>query len=220
MASYVEICNIALSHIRGKSINALNESSIEAQQCSLHYLRLRDIVLRGVNWQFAKRTVVAQLLSDSPLEWTYAYNYPNDCLKIRKVTGDFYGDDTVNGVASRARISQIQRQLEDPPFALENMSISGTDTKVIGTDLPEARLIYTRKVTDPNLFDSDFEDAYAWLIAATIAIPVMGGDFGRKMREDALGMYRQMIIEAIATNGNERKRGPRHTPSLVQARTT
>lgn len=216
MASVVESCNIALSHIRARSINSLNESSIEAQQCKLHYESVRDIVLRDTDWPMARKTVALALLVSTPLRWAYAYQYPTDALAIRMVTGDWaFKDNSQGDLVTRVRYQDMIPQPEPGvPFDIENLD----DARVIVTDQPQAYGVYTKKVTNFNIFDPLFIEAFEWLLASRIAIPLIGGDMGRKMREEALGMYSSALRSAIAAAKNEGKRPPRREPSLIEAR--
>ena len=81
-------------------------------------------------------------------------------------------------------------------------------TKVIGSDLSESYLQYTMDVTDTTLFDDNFVEAFAWYLAAQIAVPIVGAEKGREMRRDALQLYTSFMTEAKANNANERSRKP------------
>ena len=202
--------------IKAKSINSLTESSNEAQQCNLFYNSARDFVLRDTSWQFATKTAVLALRSEEPLRYVYAYQYPGDCLKVQMVTGDWYlKTQTDVGLVSRARFMDDPLQ-PDPsfPYALQNID----GDKVIVTDLTEAYAVYTKKVVDPTLFDPIFEEALTRYLASKIAVSVVGGDFGVKMEDRALGLYQRALAEAIATDENERKRPPRREPAMVRVR--
>jgi len=217
MASIVESCNIALSNIRARSINSLDESSIEAQQCKLHVDTVRDIVLRDTDWPMARKTLALALRTDKPLQWVYAYQYPSDCVALRMVTADFAGKgQSIDGTATRFRNSGAFSSEPDPsvPFAIE--SIGGA--LVITTDQPEAYGVYTRRVSDWNQFDPLWRTAFEWLLSSRLAIPVIGGDLGRKMREDAIAMYQVSLSSAIAAAQNEQRRPPRRAPSMIEAR--
>ncbi|MGC8073889.1 hypothetical protein ACP3W1_25340, partial [Salmonella enterica] len=54
MSSIVDIANMALSHIgNSERINALDEASAQAEQCSLFFEPCVDEVLRAIPWGFA-----------------------------------------------------------------------------------------------------------------------------------------------------------------------
>lgn len=213
MPSLIESCNIALSHIRARSINALTESSIEAQQCKLHIDSVRDLVLRDTDWPMARKTIALALLNESPLRWAYAYQYPSDAVAVRAVTGDWAFKST--DLATRLRHDNFTPQPEPGvPFDIEFLG----DGRAIVTDLPEAYGIYTKRITDLSQWDVLMRTALEWLLASRIAIPVVGGDYGRKVREDALSMYQVSLSAAIAAAKNEQKRPARPEPSIIAAR--
>lgn len=205
MASIVEICNLALASIRGKSINSLTESSLEAQQCKLHYDLARQFVLRDTPWSFAKKTAPLQLRIEEPLEWLYAYQYPIDCLYVHKVVANF-------GFGSPS--SEFVLPENDYPFEI----IEGVDGKSIATDLIDAYVVYTKNVTNPTQFGPQFTMALAHYLGSMIAVPIMGGDIGRSMRGDELELYRATISSAMASNMNESKSHPKRESQLVNIR--
>lgn len=217
MASEVEICKLALSNIRARSINSLTESSVEAQQCKLKYSIVRDFLLRDVPWQFAREVKALALRTDEPLEWVYAYQYPSDCLNVRYITADFgFKDQTADGIAYRDRYDvwfvEPERQV---PFELGSFS----DGKAILTDQEDAYAVYTKRVTDPNQYDSQFILAFSWYLASELAVPLVGGDQGRTYRNDALQMYRAIVNAAVAADGNEKHRVKRKPSDMIEART-
>lgn len=218
MASIVEVCNLALSNIRAKSINSLTEGSIEAQQCALKFPIVRDMLLRDTPWQWANTLKPLALLTDDPLQWTYAYQYPSDCVNLQYVTADFaFRSQDSEGIDFRF-LNQISFVEPDKRVPFEVRNIDGN--RVVLADQIEAYVFYTKRVTDPNLWDSQFIMAFAWYLSAELAVPIMGGDIGMKMRADALQMYTSLIGAAIASNGNEQDRPVRRQSDLITARTT
>ena len=218
MASVVEICNLALSNIRAKSINSLTEGSIEAQQCALKYPIVRDMLLRDTPWQWAQTIQPLALRTEDPLQWVYAYQYPSDCLNLQYVTADFgFKSQDATGLRFR-NLRQIVFIEPDKrvPFEIQNID----NNRAVLTDQIEAYAFYTKKITDPNLFDSQFLMALSWYLGAELAVPIMGGDIGMKMRADALQMYTSLIGAAIAANGNEQDRPRRQQSDMITARTT
>lgn len=216
MASKIEICNIALSFIRGRSINSFEEASNEAQQCRLHYDIARKFALRDAQWKFANKTASLQLRSEEPLKWAYAYQYPGDCLKLRMVTADWYLKSPVD-INNRPR-SIYGDNYVDLDAGVPYEVLNAGDNMVIVTDLANAYVEYTLDVTNTVLFDPTFTDAFSYYLASRIAVPLTGADIGRAMREDALKLYSSTLSSAVANDINEQKRKPRQEPSLVQIR--
>lgn len=203
MTSIVEICNLALSNIRGGSINSIDEKSLQAQQCKLKYPVVLDQLLRAVNWQFANKTVaLAQLDIELP-NWVYSYQHPADCLQINKLSLNV---QTANRCTVRtynwhdhhnsSHASILNCQIE---YAITNVS----GNRVIGANQPELRVDYRSRVTDPNLFDPEFIMALQHLLSAEIAISIIGVETGRQVRSDEYAIYKTYLNSAIASNLNE-----------------
>jgi len=88
MASKAQIAKLALQHIGDRyDIADLDEESVEAEQMDLLYDDIRQEVLRTGAWRFANKfTSPAKLsLSSIPANWTYAFQYPSDALKIIEI---------------------------------------------------------------------------------------------------------------------------------------
>lgn len=107
MASEVDICNLALSHLRVASITTLLDSTTRAAACSAHYAVTRDAVLRDHAWGFAKKRKVLILIEDIYAGWDYSYLYPADCItaheiydKAGLVSGTIYDPETNSHVSA------------------------------------------------------------------------------------------------------------------------
>lgn len=203
MSSEVEVCNLALSNIRAGSINSLTESSLSAQVCKLKYPILRDRCLTEIAWGFNRRLVAMQLLTTEIFNWTYAYKYPVDCLKIHRLVGAH--EQLLNAdadVISRLIDSQllplndIRRQI---PYEVFNFN----NGKVIGTNETELYIDYAVKIEDPNLFSADFILALSHLLASEIAIPIIGAELGRQLRSDSLQIYTEYLNSALSNDLND-----------------
>ena len=203
MASEVEVCNLALSNVRAGSINSLDESSIQAQVCKLKYPILRDRCLREIPWQFNHKLRALASLTTEIFNWSYAYSYPTDCLKVRRLVGSY--EELPNGsadVASRlldSRVLPLKGQRRQIPYEVFNFD----NTKVIGSDQPDLRIDFAAKVTDPNLFSDDFIMALSHLLSSELAIPIVGAELGRALRNDSLQIYQQYLSTAIADDQND-----------------
>lgn len=203
MASEVETCNMALSHIRAGSINSLTEGSLESQQCKLWYPIIRDRMLTESAWSFNRKIRALSLLTTDIFNWTYAYQYPTDCLKINRLVGAH--EELANAdadVVSRL----IDRQLlplkdlrGQIPYEVFNFS----DVKTIGTNEADLRIDYVAKITDPNLFTHDFNIAFSYLLASVLAIPIVGAETGRQLRSDSVQLYKVYLSAALANDLNE-----------------
>lgn len=200
MSSVIEICNLALSNIRAGSINSLNEGSLQAQQCKLKYAILRDRCLREISWQFNHKIRPLAPVTTDVYNWAYAYSYPQDCLKIKRLVGQQegipFGQTGISMHNQMMRVGDLRRQI---PYEVFNFD----DNKVIATNDPNLHIDFSAKVTDPNLFSDDFIIALSHLISSEVAIPIVGAELGRALRNDSLQLYRNYLASAIATDMND-----------------
>ena len=204
MTSETEICQLALSHIRGGSINSLDENSRQAQLCKLHYPVLRDQLLRDVPWQFAHKVKPLALLTDDLFNWIYAYQYPADCININRIMNRY------ESVSSSTPGSAVSSRFYDPGLPRPNLSNpivyeiqNVDDNRVIATNEVEARIDYRAKVTNTNLFDSQFVLMLSHLLGANLAIPIIGADTGRQLRIDQMQVYQGYFDAAVVSDLNE-----------------
>lgn len=76
------------------TIGDIQEGTQPAQILLRHYSQVVRQMLRGANWQFARKQAPLTMLADATGQtpdvgflviqpWTYEYAYPNDCMKIR-----------------------------------------------------------------------------------------------------------------------------------------
>lgn len=203
MSSEIEICNLALSNVRAGSINSFTEGSLQAQLCKLKYPILRDRMLTEMPWGFNRKIRALSLLTTDIFNWAYAYQYPTDCLKIRRLVGAHEELSNANAdVVSRLIDSQLLplRDIRSQiPFEVFNFS----DNKTIGSNEADLRIDYSAKVTDPNLFTPDFILALSHLISSEVAIPIVGVETGRQLRDDSLQLYKHYLDAAMANDLND-----------------
>lgn len=194
MTSDVQICNITLSRVGiSMQIQQLTERTKEAIACNLVYANVRDRVLSAAPWPFATRTVALQLTGTAPQQWTYQYEYPNDCLEVR---GIYPPRDGIDVKAFRQWMKTARVEYE--------VQAGDADQKVICTDIENAVAVYTRRVTDPQKFSALFGNAFAWALAAEVAIPLAKGiDYAK----NANAAYLVAIGEAFAKAQNEQQPG-------------
>lgn len=201
MASVVDICNLALSNIRAGSINNLNEASLQAQICRLKYPAVRDQVLRDAPWQFARKLQALSLTNVDLFNWSYAYQYPSDCLKVRKLILNF--EQYSQGAGGTSYYDSTYQLTPDPDQQIRYRIYNEDGVKLIAANEPELRAEYTVRVEDPNLYDAIFVQVLSHLLASEVAIPIVGADKGRQFRSDELTIYQQYIDAGVATDMDE-----------------
>lgn len=209
--SVVDICNMALARIgHSETIASLDERSKAAQSCTLFYDAARDFVLRDGVWNFATRAVQLAEVADATFPgWRYVYRYPTDCLQARQITTSA-GTRLTWYETDPTRSDRLLRWLP-PRIPFE---VSSDDAgRLILTDLEEAYLVYTARITDPNLFDSMFVSALSWYLAVELVMP-LSVDERRAARAER--NYALVLSQAEAANLNEAQPDPpAESPSIT-----
>lgn len=150
MPSETDICNMALLGVGAKpKISSLIEDSDNARLCRQFYQPVVDTVLRSHLWNCATFYPDSSLtpLSATPdtPDWDYQYNLPSNpwCLRLLQV-----GADT------------------DQP----------TKWKVVGRtflyNTDTAKVVYIKRITDPNEFDPLLVDAIVNRLQIKFAMPL------------------------------------------------
>jgi hypothetical protein len=185
MASKTTIANMALSHLGvGHEIADLDtEKSEEANAIRTFYSTARDFVQSDFPWPFLTRSALLALVEEDPTdEWAYAYRYPSDALKIRRIFSPLRNDN---------RQSRI-------PYLIYN-DASG---KLIYTDEEDARIEYSIKLAQEDKWPSDFILAFSYLLASFVGPRLTKGD-PFKMRGEAKELYDKYIQLAEQRSINE-----------------
>lgn len=199
--SEVEIANMALSQIGVRSINSFDEASLAAQQCRLFYPKLRDSILTSLKWGFATRIAPLALTAEELFNWVYIYDYPANCLKIHELIPD-YQTVGVDSQGLRPRIALEPYtfiEIEEPEYQIFNI---GGD-KVVACNYENARIEYTHKVTDPNLFPLNFQLALSMLLASTIVVSLADIKEGMAIQRSTYQQYMIYRQQAMVDNANE-----------------
>lgn len=155
MSSKIDICNLALSRFGQGYIEALDEDTEAARLLDLNYDPVLQSVLREFPWNFATKVAYLALTTYTEPGWQYVYQYPSNCVKIRRVYAA--GDARSN---------------EKSEFKLFT---TGT-VKLIACDIEDAYAEYTYLVVDPSLFDPSFVAAFSYALASEICLPLIAND--------------------------------------------
>lgn len=188
MASNTEIANIAISHLgSGKDIGDLDsENSPEANAVRRFYNTARDEVLRDFPWPFATKYVALGLVASNPDdvadEWDYSYRYPSDCLYLRRIASGSRND------SRQSRVNYIVSQDDQGLLIL--------------TDMQDACMQYTVRVTDESRFSPDFVMAFSYLLAFYTAPRITAGD-PFNLQDRTIKAYFQALSKARANAINE-----------------
>lgn len=154
--SKVQICNSALIKLGVEKISSLSETSKAAVLCNEQYDKIRKKVLREHIWDFALKRQNLSKLSTAPL-FDYEAQFQLPTDCIRPVS------------------TQLGTQTD---FVVEG--------KYLLINASTCKLLYVRDEEDVSYFDTYFEEALAYWIAADLAYP---------LRQD-LGLSDRMFAKA------------------------
>lgn len=211
MASNVDICNLALSHLGDEAqVAAIDppDGSEAAAQCGRFFPMARSLLLEMHPWTFAtKRVALAEVENPSPEDWHYAYALPSTCIRpLSALTAGApernFGTDPDSGSA---------------PYVVE----TGADgNPVLYTNVETAVLRFIDNVTDSNRFTPGFVAALARLLASYLAGPILKGDAGVQQAQRQMQLFAVEYGRATAANANTGKRAGYQTfqPSWVAGR--
>lgn len=196
MASSIDICNLALSHL-GQNPNIATidppDTSEHSQVMARFYPMARDTLLERNAWSFAvKRAALNQLTNNDRDTWDYAYQLPSDFLRPLALLPDGATDD-------------------DQHY---EFTIEGT---TLYTNLDDAQLRYIAKVTDTTKWSPLFVHALSWLLASFAAGSIIRGQDPRALTY-LYDMANRAAAEAMSADGKRKKHNPKHSPSWIRAR--
>lgn len=208
MASIVDICNTALSHLGSDSvISAIDppDGSTEAGYCKRFYPIARRRLIESFVWPFAtKRAVLAEVTNDSDV-WSYAYAIPADCLRPVRILTAGQLRSILEELTNHSD-GAIRTTLYDE----ETGAAYQREGDVLYTHEPEAVLLYLRDITDPTKFSPTFEEALGYQLASFLAGPIVRGADGARTAQNFRQMARASATEAevLAANVSREEHRP------------
>jgi hypothetical protein len=173
MASVVQICNMALSHIGSDArVSSITppDGSVEAGHCATFYDLARTELLEPGNWAFSlKRAHLAEVTNDSEA-WAYAYAKPSNCLRALRIPRPKIG----------LNVFTIDQQV-DPHIDDRDSAQFDIEGDVIYTNHPDAVLVYVQDVNDSTKFPASFTSALSFNLAGYLAGPIVKGNEGARL---------------------------------------
>lgn len=218
MASEVDLCNTALSHIGDVAqVSTINppDGSAQAAKCQVFYPIARDALLEMHDWGFATRRATLALASSNPSStWLYAYAQPADMLNPLAVLDMAAADDTAVGLVPYGQWQETPlpgggvNGYTPQPFVVE---IAADGTELILTNQVNAVLRYVARVTDTTRFSPLFNMTLGWSLASMLAGPIIKGEAGHAEairciqmafgKDGASGWFGK----AVASDANQRR---------------
>jgi len=245
MTSPVDIANRALSAIGTRSqIATLDEDSNEARNCKLLFDPLRDEVLRMAPWNCAFNYANLSLICSAPgtpenptagaqtwdkgippPPWSYEYAYPSDCLRCVFVVPQFTTGFTSGVPITTAVTGGAPAFWNGPPVrfkvVVDQIGVSGkpakdgVDQRVIVTNQEQAILAYIKRVTNPDVWDDQFQQALVAALASRLVISLTGD---KGLAQLQLSEANRYITLARQGDGNEGLTVNDVTPDWIRVR--
>lgn len=190
MASVVDICNLALSHV-GDSANVASisppDGSKQAALCSQFYPVARDEALEAHTWSCATVRAAGAVVTNQSTSWAYAYAQPANALRIVSVLPTGYQDEETDTQA----------------YILEQ---DGSGNGVIYTNTPSAILRFIVRVTDTTKFSTMLVMAISRRLASYLAGPLLKGKVGYQVGQAQNSAYDSTIGSAKELDANQQKK--------------
>lgn len=200
MASDVDVCNMALSHLGSEAaVVSISppDGSAEAGHCKRFFAlaRRQALEIAAFSWT-KKRAALASVTNPSDV-WTYAYQLPGDCITPVRVLQQNFSSTLLDDYTGRVVTADELRVLTEA---------WGADFQIEGSTLlthePDAVLLYTRDVTDLTRFSASFISGFSYLLASFIAGPIIkgkeGAAAGRELRDAAKVILADAAVQDTA----------------------
>lgn len=226
MASDVDICNEALSHLGDSAtVSSINppEGSAQAEHCARFYPTALASLLELHQWGFANRRAVLAEVANPSTTWAYAYSQPSDVVSLLSILASDAADDY--SAPNRDSAQEFSTPYTLSPniggnYTPQNYSteIDSSGGLIILTNQVNAVLRYTAMVADPTKFSPTFREALAWMLASKLAGPVLKGDAGRKAALECMKAAMNWVGIAKDADASSRKVMPAHHVPWMNAR--
>lgn len=140
-----DVCNAALVHLGYKlRVGSMFDGSEQSKVFLDIYGQTRDQLLRQSMWGFAEFDAPAVIAAGTPpFNWAFQYDYPSDCIQVRNLINP--NGDPNNPTPSLWKVATL--------------TVAGSETKVVLSQVPNATIIYTRQITNPLIWDTGFTQA-------------------------------------------------------------
>lgn len=182
ISSPTDLCNLALGHLGEGQITSLDEDTLAARACALHYGVTRDEMLRSHRWNFATARIALSRLEAVPaFGWSYAFALPADFLRALEVNEEEAGDVTSG------------------EWIIEGRNLL--------TDWDEVALVYIRQIEDVTQFDALFVKAFALKLAVELSETIRGTTGKTAELMQALERVTAPLARRVDANEGRRRKG-------------
>lgn len=208
MVTEIDICNNALDLIgEGLSITSFDDQTKQAELCKRLYPLSVERCLAKYYFSFARRDEVLtkdNLIDYVSLPYRFTYKIPNDVQTI------LYLEQGIRKGGGE--------KIDTPNIDFNFREIHGQRCIVTDTEYP-ITMHYQAKITDTNLFPSDFTEALEYCLGARLATACIKGATGIQISTQLMS---QGIAFLSMAAGHDSQQGAdsiqTDTPSLIKAR--
>lgn len=193
MASEVDICNLALSHLGDEATVASispPEGSAQSAHCARFYPMARDAVLEAHDWSFATRRVALAATGTPPGNWQYSYAIPADCVRTIAVLADGASNDN------------SEDYIREGDYIYCNTAT--------------ATLRYVALITDTTKFSPNVVNAISWLLALYLNGPITKGE--KSLEQKCQTMYVAWLGMAQKADSNAQQVTSDYKPAWMANR--
>lgn len=240
MTSEVDIANRALSGMGDRTVSQIasfSERSAQAKQINLHYAPARDELLRMAPWNCATNYDNLALLKSAPgtpenpsqvltawnktvpaPPWAYEYALPSDSLRALWIIPQFSSGLPGGVPISPISVGWMPSYWNGPAVRFKvaiDQDSFGNDIEVLLTNQPQAILCYIKRVTNPNVWDPQFQQAFVALLSSRIVLGLSGD---KQLANLKLNEANSFIQIARAGDGNEGLTVIDSTPDWIRVR--
>lgn len=236
MTAPVQLVNLALDAIGARAqVAAPVPTASDGSQagdvaCRQYQIRL-DSLSRSAHWQCLRRQVMLTLLKaqqgtpenpsgalpQPPQPWLYEYALPRDYLKARYIPALLQNGNGLTPVATNLNNTPAPFMPNVAvPFEIAiDTDSEDNEIKVLLTNWPQAQLVYTAQIANPDLWDSQFTTAFIATLAAFFVNPL---NRNAQLAGEQISIAKSLIESARISDGNEGPSSVDHTPDWIRAR--
>lgn len=189
----VDIANMALSYL-GDAANITTLSPAEGSAQADHCARFLPIakleLLSSFPWSFAVRTTKLAAYSKDEGAKYYDYALPSDCIRLINLLREPYSPVSLT------------------PDTVQFITFMNGASRVVRTMCPEVYAVYVSDDIPVNRYSATFSEALAWLLAAKLAGPLLGGQGGQKTAQNCLVQSRYFADQAKVEDANQSRDNP------------
>lgn len=217
MASIVDICNMALSHIGSDAqVSSIDpvDGSVESGYCARFFALARTEMLESFNWRWTKTRVKLAEVDNPSDVWAYAYGIPSDMLSATRVLNTTYLQQFSFYPFWSTFITADEMAL----FNERGSADFDIEGEVLLTNEPEAVLLYTVDNIDPSKWSPTFVTALSYLLASFLAGPIIKGNAGAQTGGQLRQIATRIAGTSMARDANSGAEPAREEAGSIRAR--